>query len=67
MSLGPCCLKVGSFDKGTPAGKVEKIGGRDTYVTGNTNSKAAILFVADVFGISLSESNFSREYKAHRI
>lgn len=55
MSLSPCCLKIGSFDKGTPAGKIEKIGGLDTYVTGNTSSKSAILLVADVFGISLSK------------
>ena len=56
MSLGPCCLKVGSFDKGTPAGKIEKLGGRDTYITGDRNSKSAVLFVADVFGLSLNNN-----------
>lgn len=53
MSLSPCCLKIGSFAKGTPAGKFEKLNGKDTYITGDKNSKAAILLVADVFGISL--------------
>lgn len=48
-----CCLKVGSFAKGTPKGSIEKIDGKDTYVTGDKNSKAAILIVHDVFGISL--------------
>lgn len=53
MSLSPCCLKIGSFAKGTPAGKIEEFNGKDTYITGDKNSKAAILLVADVFGISL--------------
>ena len=46
MSLSPCCLQVGSFDKGTPAGKMTKLDGKDTYVTGDTKSKSAILFIA---------------------
>lgn len=53
MSLSPCCLKVGSFAKGNPAGSFEKLGDRNCYVTGNKQSKAAILLVADVFGCSL--------------
>ncbi|CAO1617816.1 unnamed protein product [Sympodiomycopsis kandeliae] len=56
MSLSPCCLKIGSFDKGTPAGKIEKFSGRDTYITGDKNSKSAILFIHDVWGNSLNNS-----------
>lgn len=56
MSLSSCCLDV-KFTPSTPAqGKVEKLAGVDTYVTGDTNSKSAILFIADVFGISLHNS-----------
>ncbi|PWN28343.1 alpha/beta-hydrolase [Jaminaea rosea] len=56
MSLSPCCLQIGSFHKGTPAGKMTKLDGKDTYVTGNSDSSSAILFIADVFGISLNNS-----------
>lgn len=66
MSLSPCCLKVGSFAKGTPAGKIEKLGGRDCYITGNRQSKAAILLVADVFGISLGEHELAASHPPPR-
>ncbi|CAO1629786.1 unnamed protein product [Parajaminaea phylloscopi] len=48
-----CCLKVGSISSSKPKGTYTELSGLKTYVTGNTSSKSAILFIADVMGINL--------------
>jgi len=56
MSLCTHCIS-GVTHGGTPVGKVEKIGGFDTYVTkpqGEFPKDKAVLYLPDVFGIQLN-------------
>jgi dienelactone hydrolase len=58
MSLCKHCVK-GVTHEGTPKGKVEKIGGIDSYVAtpaGEYPQNKAILFLPDVFGLELSNN-----------
>ncbi|KAJ0035428.1 hypothetical protein Pint_24927 [Pistacia integerrima] len=47
---GPqCCVNPPNLNPGVSVGLVEKPGGLNTYVTGSTHSKLAVLVVSDVF------------------
>ncbi|GAA5895651.1 hypothetical protein JCM8208_005290 [Rhodotorula glutinis] len=53
MSLGKCCISGFKHD-GTPAGKIEQVGGVRTYVTvpqGDYDKEKALLFLTDIFGV----------------
>ena len=49
--LGPHCTEnPPSLSSTCGAGNIQEIGGLQTYVTGDQNSKLAILLAADAFG-----------------
>ncbi|XP_068660185.1 endo-1,3;1,4-beta-D-glucanase-like [Aristolochia californica] len=50
MAGAQCCENPPSLSSACGSGSVEDIGGLRAYVTGSTDSKAAVLFVSDVFG-----------------
>ncbi|GAA5820198.1 hypothetical protein JCM10212_004916 [Sporobolomyces blumeae] len=53
MSLGSCCVQ-GFIHEGTPAGKIQEVGGVRTYVSlpqGDYDKTKALLFFTDVFGV----------------
>lgn len=64
MAYSSCCFRGFRWES-TPVGHVDKIAGRDTYVTGN-NPHAAVLVIHDVFGwtfpnIRLLADHFAQE------
>ncbi|XP_054786195.1 endo-1,3;1,4-beta-D-glucanase-like isoform X5 [Prosopis cineraria] len=50
MSGPECCSNPPTFNPSAGAGRVEKVGGVDTYVSGSADFKLAILLISDVFG-----------------
>ncbi|KAI4345552.1 hypothetical protein L6164_012663 [Bauhinia variegata] len=50
MSGPECCSNPPTLSPSAGAGRVEKFGGLNTYVTGSSDSKHAILLVSDIFG-----------------
>ncbi|KAJ9182032.1 hypothetical protein P3X46_006067 [Hevea brasiliensis] len=50
MSGPQCCSNPPILNPASGAGHVEKVGGLNSYVTGPSDSKSAILLVSDVFG-----------------
>ncbi|CAD6911156.1 unnamed protein product [Tilletia controversa] len=69
MSLSSCCFK-GHFHKGTPKGQIVPLGSdnRKTYVSGPEPAQAsgAILIVADVFGMSLNNTQIIADHYAEK-
>lgn len=62
MAVAPCCLKGFEWD-GTPTGRIEKLAGKDAYVTGS-NPSAAILIVHDLFGWAFSNVRLLADHYA---
>lgn len=50
--LKECCVS-GHVHEGEPKGKVDKVYGLDTYVTGESNAEKTVILITDVFGYSL--------------
>ncbi|KAF7813755.1 endo-1,3-1,4-beta-D-glucanase-like [Senna tora] len=50
MSGPQCCSNPPTLNPTAGAGHVEKVGGFDSYVTGPSDSKLAVLLIADIFG-----------------
>ncbi|KAJ4722351.1 endo-1,31,4-beta-D-glucanase-like [Melia azedarach] len=50
MSGPQCCANPPTLNPSSGAGHVEKLGGLNTYVTGSSDSKLAVLLVSDVYG-----------------
>ncbi|XP_065863448.1 endo-1,3;1,4-beta-D-glucanase-like [Euphorbia lathyris] len=50
MSGPQCCDNPPTLSPTSGAGHVEKFAGLDTYVTGSSDSKLAILLISDIFG-----------------
>ncbi|XP_028761230.1 endo-1,3;1,4-beta-D-glucanase isoform X3 [Neltuma alba] len=50
MSGPECCSNPPTLNPSAGAGRVEKVGGIDTYVTGSADSKLAVLLISDVYG-----------------
>ncbi|KAF7837221.1 endo-1,3-1,4-beta-D-glucanase-like [Senna tora] len=51
MSGPECCSNPPILNPNSGAGHVQKLGGLDTYITGPSNSKHAVLLVSEVFGM----------------
>ncbi|KAI9713007.1 MAG: hypothetical protein M1828_001481 [Chrysothrix sp. TS-e1954] len=54
VGMGECCLS-GTLASGKPTGRVDQIGGRDTYVAepSNGSKTKTVVFLADIFGWEL--------------
>ena len=50
MSGPECCSNPPTLNPTSGEGHVEKLGGLNTYITGSSDSKHAILLVSDVYG-----------------
>ncbi|XP_054787773.1 endo-1,3;1,4-beta-D-glucanase-like [Prosopis cineraria] len=50
MSGPECCSNPPTLNPSAGAGRVEKVGGVDSYITGSADTKLAVLLIADVFG-----------------
>ncbi|KAK9933503.1 hypothetical protein M0R45_020700 [Rubus argutus] len=50
MSGPQCCSNPPTLNPTSGSGHVEKLGGLDSYLTGSSDSKLAIVLVSDVFG-----------------
>ncbi|EEF45407.1 endo-1,3;1,4-beta-D-glucanase [Ricinus communis] len=50
MSGPQCCANPPTLDPASGSGHVEKLGGLNSYITGPSDSKRAILLISDVYG-----------------
>ncbi|KAL0742756.1 hypothetical protein Bca4012_084269 [Brassica carinata] len=62
MSGHQCTENPPKLDPNSGSGHVEKVGGLDSYVTGSTQSKLAIVLVSHVFGYETPQLRTSRMY-----
>ena len=59
MSGPQCCSNPPSLNPSGGGGHVNKVGGVDSYFSGSSHSKLALLMLSDVFGISSPSSSSS--------
>lgn len=62
----PQCFS-GHKHEGEPLGKEEKVHGLDTYVTGDPNSKAIIVFIPDAFGWKFNNNRILADHYATKV